>query len=321
MEAGAERKIEVTTRALITDFSIDNVYGNRVSIRNTGAEPIDPSLLGVYVDDKPVDFTPIDEVIQPFSIGTIQIVNAEYPGPGKHSIRVSSAAVADTMVIPFHKSCKEIIDNWPASSDGIYTIMPGSESFDVYCDMTTDGGGWTQIEYLTTDSEGYKHGYASVFSDDVLGTFGSGSYKIAAGALFNLANEIRYSEPSTHITDPFVSSWQYDFKCTITADVRDKINNPGFKDQPPASVTCINLNTGATSTNAIYLNYQGWTGCWTGPRLWIGYEATSPYYHGDYCVDCVVTWKCGDERKGVYSTISASSGNTPNYGSGAFWVR
>jgi len=38
-------------------------------------------------------------------------------------------------------SCKEWLDSG-ATTDGVYTIKPADTEFDVYCDMTTDGGGW-----------------------------------------------------------------------------------------------------------------------------------------------------------------------------------
>ncbi|MGB0590517.1 MAG: fibrinogen-like YCDxxxxGGGW domain-containing protein [Myxococcota bacterium] len=51
--------------------------------------------------------------------------------------------------------CTDILEQAPSSPSGVYTIDPdgpgaGGEPFEVYCDMVTDGGGWTRA-YVTTD--------------------------------------------------------------------------------------------------------------------------------------------------------------------------
>jgi hypothetical protein len=43
------------------------------------------------------------------------------------------------------QSCREILARAPASNDGLYTVYPGGAPTQVFCDMHTDGGGWTSV--------------------------------------------------------------------------------------------------------------------------------------------------------------------------------
>ncbi len=68
--------------------------------------------------------------------------------PDSHGTQVCGADGQFTGDLPVpcnhFTSCKEIIHAIPDSTSGTFTIeRPGGVEVDVYCDMETDGGGWT----------------------------------------------------------------------------------------------------------------------------------------------------------------------------------
>ncbi|NWI65784.1 FGL1L protein, partial [Todus mexicanus] len=120
----------------------------------------------------------------------------------------ASAGPAAPTTARFPADCSRLRKNSPS---GVYVIQPaGSPPRVVWCDMDTEGKGWTVVQRNSHDTElswkqswtTYKYGFGNVQSDYWLGTeylhllTQQGTYKVRF-IVRNKANVTRYAEYDT----------------------------------------------------------------------------------------------------------------------------
>lgn len=106
---------------------------------------------------------------------------------------LSESIISGTLIL---SDCNSIYTNGHSIGDGYYTINPLTNSFDAYCDMTTDDGGWTRIVF-----EGSVFG-TSDYQDEINAMWGNG-----------LGKYLKYENHPDNITMYYnrITSYDYDF--------------------------------------------------------------------------------------------------------------
>ena len=159
----------------------------KIRIENTGKKTIDGFKVKVIGTDD-VDIIDIEEPLTVLdvitrevdfdsSIGAVLSVEV-YPIVNGEVYQLSSSEKKIEQIVASQitgASCLDIRNQYPNSGSGIYTINPTGSAVPVYCDMETDGGGWTLAVVCRPEDNPNYPAFMSVPTSDCWNTGSVGS--------------------------------------------------------------------------------------------------------------------------------------------------
>ncbi|XP_019630201.1 PREDICTED: techylectin-5B-like [Branchiostoma belcheri] len=103
------------------------------------------------------------------------------------------------------QDCKDILDNDETTPSGVYMVYPRDNlgGFNVFCDMDTDGGGWTLFQRRQDGSVDFYRGWADYktgFPSNLNGEFWLGNdnlYRLASQKFYQLRVDMEDAEGNT----------------------------------------------------------------------------------------------------------------------------